>query len=128
MAIYEHDCSKCELVFSINMGNDRDVDVYFCPGSLGGSIVIRYSDEGSQYWSMDRGTIRANLDLLIREDRNLPGEKRQSRALSGAFSDMNILAMLTGMILERRDIQEVVRHGREVVNADEIRTIIKKEE
>jgi hypothetical protein len=58
---YKHDCDRCMWVSWIHMpgggkfGSDWG-NVYFCPNprqdkDYPGSIVIRFSDEASDYWS-----------------------------------------------------------------------------
>jgi hypothetical protein len=64
---YEHDCEACIFVGWIHIkgGGKHGSDwgnMYFCPprkGSLGkhGSVVIRFSDEPSDYWSSPIGII-----------------------------------------------------------------------
>ena len=60
---YTHDCFHCIWVGWLLCGNAKNGwgNVYFCPpfkGERGGSIIIRYGDEGSQYISLPVGTCR----------------------------------------------------------------------
>lgn len=43
MKRFKHDCDKC---------NPIEVDMYYCPAT--GSIVMRYGDEGSEYFSAQK--------------------------------------------------------------------------
>ena len=53
MPIYKHDCDRCEFLFST--GNE---DVYV----HGDTTIIRESDEGPDYWSMDSEIIDKMMD------------------------------------------------------------------
>lgn len=58
---YKHDCEKCVWVGWFHMGSGW-ANVYFCPNPLGdwypGSVVIRYSNEPSDYWSSPVGLVK----------------------------------------------------------------------
>lgn len=46
---FEHDCTSC-----IFMGSDDENDFWFCPRcetDMGGSVIARFSSEGSEYRS-----------------------------------------------------------------------------
>jgi hypothetical protein len=46
---YEHDCDGC-----MYLGNYEELDVYYCCGSdgiSGGSVILRFGDEGWEYTS-----------------------------------------------------------------------------
>ena len=44
---FDHDCNSC-----VFLGNYKEHDVYFCPkDSFGGTLIFRYSSEGSEYCS-----------------------------------------------------------------------------
>src|SRR5262245_33964900 len=51
---YAHDCYNCIWVGWF-FGGEQYANVYFCPsgghGPSKGSVIIRYSDEPSDYWS-----------------------------------------------------------------------------
>lgn len=53
---FTHDCDKCVWVGWMFVGARRPANLYFCPstehgdGSLG-TIILRFSDTGSDYWS-----------------------------------------------------------------------------
>jgi hypothetical protein len=60
---YQHDCDVCEFIETDSLG-----DWYICivnstsPEQIGilGSIICRYSDEGSRYWSSPIGMVDFN--------------------------------------------------------------------
>jgi hypothetical protein len=45
---FKHDCDSCKWVGWISMGDDRLGNMYICNGK---DVVIRFSDEPSDYWS-----------------------------------------------------------------------------
>ena len=72
---YKHDCEACIWVSWIHLpghgkwGSDWG-NMYFCPARQGksplaiGSVVIRFSDEPSDYWSCGVGeTIKGSIDI-----------------------------------------------------------------
>lgn len=49
---YEHECSQCRFERR-GYVNESAVDVYTCPAELmGPSMVVRFSSEEDEYWSM----------------------------------------------------------------------------
>lgn len=67
MANFKHDCDKCVLIKSTEY-KDENEDTYLCPNSsLGkrGSIVVRYSNEASDYASFSVKIIEENSGHLI---------------------------------------------------------------
>ena len=74
---YKHDCSVCVWVGWLHLGNDNGWgNVYIC----GKTVVIRHSDEPSDYWSMNAGSTKPhaleipapeNVDHLYDDDGNL---------------------------------------------------------
>ena len=68
MANFKHDCDKCILLSSTEYKFDDNEDLYLCPNSSidkKGSIVVRYSDEGSDYESFPVKMIEENSGHLI---------------------------------------------------------------
>jgi hypothetical protein len=43
---YKHDCDACKFI-----GNHLQYDVYHCSGILGGSVIARFGNKGSEYAS-----------------------------------------------------------------------------
>lgn len=43
-----HDCTRCQFVGSLGYVDD---DVYICDNGTMIEVVIRHSDDGSDYWS-----------------------------------------------------------------------------
>lgn len=54
---YKHDCEDCAWVNWIVIDGKRLGNMYFCKNSISemGSVVIRFSDEPSDYWSSPIG-------------------------------------------------------------------------
>jgi hypothetical protein len=49
--IYRHDCKKCQFTRNLIVeGGPRVHDCYYCPGTQ--SMLVRHSNEPSDYWSM----------------------------------------------------------------------------
>lgn len=70
---FTHDCTRC--VFT---GADAEYDFYFCPGSLGGSIIARFGNDGPEYASSAVDVWRSYLQL--RPDRPLSDAWRAAEA------------------------------------------------
>ena len=52
--LYQHDCDKCRFLGGVvdNLGSGiQMLDAYHCPGSLGGSFILRYGNDGPEYMS-----------------------------------------------------------------------------
>jgi len=73
---YKHDCTACVWVgwIYVKGGGKHGSDwgnMYYCPqadGTKYGSVIIRFSDEGSDYWSNPigacvKGGIRLDNDV-----------------------------------------------------------------
>jgi len=84
---YEHDCNGCQFlggfVYDAEYADEdfrkRDADLWFCPkadGVLGGSIIARFSSEGSNYASAPMTVIESSY--LPSEEKARKGEGRQS--------------------------------------------------
>ena len=58
--LYDHDCDNCVYVFTTH--GETDYDWYVCPqpGKYDTSVIARYSDEGSRYWSCPACVVRSN--------------------------------------------------------------------
>jgi len=56
---YKHDCEECTWVNWIVVDEDRLGNMYFCSNGHHaiGSVIIRFSDEPSDYWSAPIGAI-----------------------------------------------------------------------
>lgn len=68
MANFKHDCNKCILLRSTEYHDEDNEDLYLCPNSSldkKGSIVVRYSDEGSDYQSFPVKMIEENSEYLL---------------------------------------------------------------
>jgi hypothetical protein len=52
---YTHDCDVCIFV-----GHFERYDVHYCPRCDGGSLIMRFSNDGPEYASMPIGGIAAN--------------------------------------------------------------------
>lgn len=51
MPLYEHDCENC-VFLGQTIGGGRISDLYFCPTEpFEGSVIARFSSEGSDYES-----------------------------------------------------------------------------
>jgi hypothetical protein len=51
---YKHDCAACRFIVSVSLYGET-MDAYYHPPTLGpgsGTLVLRRSDDGSDYWSM----------------------------------------------------------------------------
>lgn len=59
--VHQHDCQRCRYLGHTRIDN-HEVDVYHCPDSDGGSMVLRYGSEGPEYWSMLVGLLRQASD------------------------------------------------------------------
>jgi|10_taG_2_1085330.scaffolds.fasta_scaffold37611_4 hypothetical protein len=71
---YDHDCEKCVYLGSIIDGDQKIVDLYFCPkGSIRTmSIIARYSSDGPDYASSHIGYIeRYQVGLYTAMERTL---------------------------------------------------------
>lgn len=44
---YKHDCDACRYA-----GNWEGQDLYYCPNCDGGTVVLRYGDDGPDYASL----------------------------------------------------------------------------
>lgn len=53
---YTHDCDSCEYLGQYDH-NDRVFDLYYCPRCDEGSVLARYSNEGSNYLSIMLGVL-----------------------------------------------------------------------
>jgi hypothetical protein len=72
--LYKHDCNACQYLGV----SDKDADLYYCPGLMGGSLVSRYSNKPSEYQSVKFDIILNHIqDLDIQE-----AAKRQVKAWS----------------------------------------------
>jgi len=79
---YEHDCTRCVWVGWIYVkgggkwGSDWG-NMYFCPPHSAtdrGSVIIRFSDEPSDYWSNPVGVCsKGSLSVDADEQEILPG-------------------------------------------------------
>ena len=54
---YKHDCTNCRFLDSVYAGNNTDVDLYICYKLNSIDIVLRYSNEPSEYssWNLSTG-------------------------------------------------------------------------
>ena len=49
---HEHDCNSCIFLGNYYSSPKKICDMYYCKGSDGGTIIIRNSSDGPDYWSM----------------------------------------------------------------------------
>jgi hypothetical protein len=50
---HQHDCERC-IFMGQSSENDQQVDLYYCRKNRdGGDLIMRYSDEGGDYRSMN---------------------------------------------------------------------------
>lgn len=70
MPQFKHDCERCEFLASINLPSwelnkmsEQTFDLYHCPGTLGGSVIARFGDDGPEYASGDVGTVARNIGV-----------------------------------------------------------------
>jgi hypothetical protein len=47
---YQHDCDGCQFQGQHTVG-ETEVDAYWCPKCDGGSVILRYGDDGPEYAS-----------------------------------------------------------------------------
>ena len=82
---YKHDCAACVWVgFISNVKGQKVGNMYFCPkcDSKYGSIIIRFSDEPSDYWSAPVGAaVKGSLgvDSEFYEEWKAQQEERAKR-------------------------------------------------
>ena len=76
---WKHTCAKCEYLGSMFIGSEF-ADWYLCNG-LDPSVIARFSDEGSHYWS--------SMPSIVENDRFLTA---RNSADEHGFAHMNILA------------------------------------
>ena len=62
--IYIHDCTNCTFLGGDTDANGDTVDMYFCPQGGLPTIIMRYSDDGSDYASAPVSVINDNLDAF----------------------------------------------------------------
>jgi len=63
---YEHDCKKCRWVGWFCPTKDfPPMNVYLCKRDNGKeTVIIRYSSDGPDYWSMTEGGIKGPLEFF----------------------------------------------------------------
>lgn len=59
--VHRHDCEKCKYLATLTT-HDGVADWYTC----GKTILARFSDEGPDYWSMERSMVTNDNYLVIR--------------------------------------------------------------
>lgn len=59
--IWQHDCEKCRYLGTTLDENRNEHDWYVC----GDSVVARYGNEGSRYWSHDVGMVKDDRYLHV---------------------------------------------------------------
>ena len=82
--LFEHACSNCVYVLSTH--GDQDYDWYVCPqGQYTTSVIARYGDEGSHYWSMPACNTRSGVLPHDRADApaHPPGVPHRDRTAPG---------------------------------------------
>lgn len=71
---YEHDCENCQWVGWFSPWRDKPpMNVYICESPVTGktTVVIRFSSEGSDYWSATAGElIKGNIAIMESEEDN----------------------------------------------------------
>jgi len=60
--LYNHDCTKCEFLFSYYISEGDIVDVY---KSCQGSLLVRYGNDGPEYESMTPEFYLLNTETLL---------------------------------------------------------------
>lgn len=69
---FKHDCDRCRFIGAAEYAGTI-ADYYHCPGSLGGSLIARYGNEGPEYGSADVHTLRLRVN-----DEGLHNDGRRS--------------------------------------------------
>lgn len=68
MPKFKHDCERCEHLATITIpyrDREEEFDLYHCPGSLGGTLVARFGDDGPEYASFDAGEHLEKADYRV---------------------------------------------------------------
>lgn len=78
---HPHNCDRCEILFQEQ--NGVDYDVYWCPGILGGTILIRQGAEDADYYSVPVSVYLAADHTAIDPYRN----KTLQKAVAHLFRD-----------------------------------------
>jgi len=81
-AIFEHDCERCEFLAHIELPEtirgESSYDLYYCPGEDGGSIIVRYGNDGPEYASC----LMESANNMVKK---LPSLQPSSMAIGTAF-------------------------------------------
>jgi len=80
---YKHDCDSCVFIKNGVLDNRTVTDIYVCPNEIP-TIVVRYSNEGSDYWSMD-------IDCLLTPAATGSETRRQAFLAIGIAVDRGII-------------------------------------